>query len=336
MRAPEFWYPRSRNTPWQAVLLTPLSWLYVLAGRLRAAFVQSAKAEVPVICVGNLTVGGVGKTPVVIAILQRLKARSIRAVALTRGYGGRETGPLLVDAMTHGFEDVGDEALLLSAHAPVILARDRAAGARLAVEHGAAMIVMDDGFQNPTLAKTYSLVVVDGESQFGNRLVIPAGPLREPVRAGLARADAAVLMGTNEIPKELENMRVLKARIAAAGPTRPLEGRKLFAFAGIGRPEKFYAAIKTAGAHLAGERSFPDHHPFSEGELTALKSDADRVGATLITTEKDFVRIPPNHRAGILTLPVHVVFDDEGQIERILDQILAGAQRSQQPVKALT
>jgi tetraacyldisaccharide 4'-kinase len=335
MRAPEFWYPRGRVTPWQAMLLAPLGWLYAFVGRLRASLVRPARASVPVICVGNLTAGGVGKTPVVIAILQRLKARNLRALALTRGYGGKETGPILVDPMQHDFADVGDEALLLCAHSPVVVSRDRAAGAKLAVEQGAEAIVMDDGFQNPTLEKTFSFVVVDGETHFGNKHVIPAGPLREPVAQGLARADAVVLMGMGEVPSELSKMRVLRARIAPAGPIRPLSGRKLLAFAGIGRPEKFFAALRATGAEIAGERSFPDHHPFSDAELNQLKVDAQKVGATLITTEKDFVRIPASQRTGIATLPVQVAFDAESEIERIIDEIVAG-NRSAQQAKVLS
>lgn len=327
MRAPDFWYPKRRATPWQAVLLAPLGWLYALAGRIRAAFVKPASAGVPVICVGNLTAGGAGKTPVVIALLQRLKMRGVRAIALTRGYGGRESGPLLVDAMQHAFEDVGDEALLLAAHAPVVVARDRAAGAALAVQSGAQVIVMDDGFQNPTLAKSFSILVVDGETVFGNRQVIPAGPLREPVRDGLARADAVVLIGSADVPSELEKMRVLVGRIVPAVPTQTLQGRKLHAFAGIGRPEKFFVALEATGAIVSGRRSFPDHHPFSEGELSMLKAEADAAGASLATTEKDFVRIPAAFRAGIVTLPVHAAFDDEAAIEEILSGIMKKASR---------
>lgn len=322
MRAPEFWYPKKNATPWQATLLSPLGWLYAFIGRLRAARAKPTRAAVPVICVGNLTAGGVGKTPVVIALLKRFKARGLKAIALTRGYGGKEKGPLFVDPMQHGVQEVGDEALLLSAHAPVVVARDRALGAKLAVEQGADIIVMDDGFQNPALAKTYSIVVVDAEIQFGNKHVMPAGPLRERVEDGLARANAAVLMGEAEVPKELKQLPVLRARIAPAGPTRPLAGRKVLAFAGIGRPEKFFASLRATGAALAGQRSFDDHHFFSENEIAALKSEAERVGASLITTEKDFVRIPAGQRSGISTFPVHVAFADEAKIEAIIDSIL--------------
>jgi tetraacyldisaccharide 4'-kinase len=262
---------------------------------------------VPVICVGNLTAGGSGKTPVAIAVAKHLLARDEKVFFLTRGYGGAEAGPLLVTDQSAA--KVGDEALLLAKTAPTIVARDRAAGARLAVAQGATIIVMDDGHQNFSLAKKLSLVVVDG---FDNGLMIPAGPLREPVAQGLSRADAVIAM--NDDPLAFGGP-VLRARLAADGAD--LKGKRVFAFAGIGRPEKFITSLQEAGAIVTGREFFPDHHPYSPVEITRLRQLAG--DAVLVSTEKDFVRLEAADRRGIAVLPVAAAFDQP----QLLDSILA-------------
>jgi tetraacyldisaccharide 4'-kinase len=279
-----------------------------VARKARAA--KPYRASVPVICVGNLTAGGSGKTPVAIAVAKRLLARGERIFFLTRGYGGSETGPLLVQ--DHDAAAVGDEALLLARTAPTVVAKDRAAGAAFAVRHGATGIVMDDGHQNFSLAKTVSLLVVDG---FGNGLMIPAGPLREKVAQGLARANAVIAMSDADL--QGYGGPVLRARLATPENNRAaFAGKRVFAFAGIGRPEKFVSSLKEAGAIVTGTQFFADHHPYRDAEIAGLKGRAE--GAQLVTTEKDFVRLPPALRAGIAVLTVEARFEQPQLLDRLL------------------
>jgi tetraacyldisaccharide 4'-kinase len=312
MRAPDFW--KRRGAP--ALLLAPLGALYGASVAWKAHHAQPYKAKARVVCVGNLTAGGSGKTPVALAIAARLQARRASVFFLTRGYGGSEHGPVQVSA-TSDAARMGDEALLLARCAPTIVARDRAEGAAYAEARGAKIIVMDDGHQNFGLAKDLSLVVVDGESGFGNGLMIPAGPLREPIAQGLARADAVIVMngGAPDLGSYLGPM--LRARLTPADDG--LRGRQVFAFAGIGRPEKFVASLEEAGAIVTGTQFFADHHPFRAGEIAALKARAG--AARLVTTEKDVVRLGAEDRAGIATLPVRAAFEDEAALDRLLDRI---------------
>ncbi len=312
MRAPDFWKRRGVA----ALLLAPLGALYGASVALKARHARSVRTAARVICVGNLTAGGSGKTPVALAIGARLQAGGKRIFFLTRGYGGSEAGPLRV-TQESTVQQVGDEALLLNACAPTIVAQDRAAGAALAVAEGAEVIVMDDGHQNFGLAKDLSLVVVDGETGFGNGLMIPAGPLREPVTQGLSRADAVIIM--NGRTPGLAGYRgpILRARLAVLG--NAFAGRQVFAFAGIGRPEKFVASLQEAGAVVTGSRFFSDHHPFQPGEIAALKVAAS--GAQLVTTQKDFVRLAPEERPGIAVLPVEARFEGAATLDALLARL---------------
>ena len=310
MRAPDFW--RKRGVP--ARLLAPLGMLYGLSVALKARTAKPFDPGIPVICVGNLTAGGSGKTPVAIALAEMLRARGHRPYFLTRGYGGSERGPALA-SRGHSAAVMGDEALLLARSAPTIVARDRAAGARLAKEKGATVLVMDDGHQNFSLRKSLSLVVVDAEAGFGNGFQIPAGPLREPVRQGLARADAVVLMGEGAPDLQGFSGPVLRAHLKTDAGA--FAGQPVFAFAGIGRPEKFAASLEAAGAHVIGSCFFADHHPYTDDEILELKAVAGQ--AVLVTTEKDFVRLSTKSREGIKVLKAAAVFDDAGAIGRLLD-----------------
>ncbi len=319
MRAPDFW-PEDGAL---AALLAPLGAGYDLAGRLRRALVTSVAADIPVVCVGNLVAGGAGKTPVVLALVEALAARGA-VHCLSRGYGGSSPGPRRVDPARDSAAEVGDEALLLARSAPSWVARDRAAGARAAAAAGARVLVMDDGFQNPALAKDLSLVVVDGAYGFGNRRVMPAGPLRESPARGLARADAVVLLGRDE--RNLgavlgRRLPVLGARLAPRPGGERLAARRVLAFAGLGRPEKFFATLAELGAELAETRAFPDHHPYSATELRDLRQRAQALGAILVTTEKDAVRLAPGQRDGIETLAVAVVWDDPAALQALLDKL---------------
>src|SRR6516162_909935 len=274
--APVFW----REPPgFLASLLSPVGAVYDTAGRLRRTMSRSYRATVPVVCVGNLVAGGAGKTPVALSLASWLVERGIPVHVVTRGYGGRLPGPVRVDPDRHDARAVGDEAVLLATRAPCWVARDRAAGVRAAVVDGAGAILLDDGLQNPTVAKTLGLIVVDGGYGFGNRRVIPAGPLRENLRRGLARADAVVLVaseGEGWVGVALRlgsGLPVINAVLAPVNGER-LSGMRLSAFAGIGRPEKFFATLRALGAELVSTPAFPDHHPFRIAELEELRRDA--------------------------------------------------------------
>ncbi|MDE2164984.1 MAG: tetraacyldisaccharide 4'-kinase [Alphaproteobacteria bacterium] len=315
--APEFWARRGALS----ALLAPLGCAYDAAGALRRAMARSYQAPVPVICVGNLIAGGAGKTPIVADLARRLTARGNAVHILSRGYGGSVAGPVRVDPKRHDAAAVGDEPLMLARQAPVWVARDRAAGARAAVAAGARTILMDDGLQNPSLAKDLSLVVLDGGYGFGNGRVMPAGPLRESIARGLARADAVVMLGTDETGATARLGAVPVLHAEPRPSTTNLAGRALVAFAGIGRPRKFFDHFPNAGARLIAARGFPDHHPYTEHELEVLAAEAQRAGADLITTEKDWVRLSATWQARIAYLPLTI----EWRNERALDALLDGA-----------
>ena len=302
--------------------LSPLGALYALSVRAKMAGAKPYRAKARVLCVGNLTAGGSGKTPIAIALGLMLAARGKRIAFLSHGYGGRLHGPLQVDSARHSAADVGDEALLLAAKAPTIVARNRADGARLADSLRLDIIVMDDGFQNFQLAKDVSLIVIDAELGFGNRRLIPAGPLRERPEDGLKRADALVLMGDGEPKLPPFAGSVFRARTLPLAPDA-LAGRAVFAFAGIGRPEKFFQTLRGMGARVLGMRALPDHHRYTSIELAALRALAESFAALLVTTEKDFVRIAELDRRAILPVPVHAVFEQDPDLSALLDTLAA-------------
>jgi tetraacyldisaccharide 4'-kinase len=282
---------------------------------------------VPVVCVGNLVAGGAGKTPVALALALRLARHGAAVHIVTRGYGGRLGGPVRVDPARHDFTAVGDEALLLAERAPCWVARDRAHGVRAAVAAGAAVVILDDGYQNPAIVKTASLLVVDDAYGFGNGRVIPAGPLREGLARGLARADAVVLLGTDASSRDPRTLGigatllpVIPAVLRPVAGDR-LAGERLLAFAAIGRPEKFFATLRELGAELVETRSFPDHHPFRAGEIDELLRAAERARACLITTAKDIVRVPATNRAAIEVLEVEISWRDPDRLDELLRSI---------------
>jgi tetraacyldisaccharide 4'-kinase len=280
-----------------------------------------------VVCIGNLVAGGAGKTPVTLALASHLVARGLELHLLTRGYGGTLGGPVRVDPARHDAAAVGDEALLLAARAPCWVARDRAAGVRAAVAGGAGLVLLDDGLQNPTVAKTLSLVVVDAAYGFGNGRVIPAGPLRESLARGIARANALVLLDAEaaaKCPDWTETGRGLSVFRAALTPVagERLAGSRFLAFAGIGRPQKFFATLQSVGAVLVGTRWFPDHHPFRAAEIERLHRDAERARARLVTTAKDIVRVPPARRAGIEVLEVEIRWADPAALGEFIRPVV--------------
>ncbi len=292
MREPAFWRRPGALAGW---LFAPLAAVYGTVAAWRMARPGRA-AGIPVICIGNLTVGGAGKSPAAMAVAQLLRDAGGRPFVLSRGYGGRLAGPVQVDPDAHGAADVGDEPLLLARIAPTVVARDRVAGAEAARSAGASVIVMDDGFQNPSIKKDLSLVVIDGRSGIGNGRVVPAGPLRVPLAAQLARASALLVIGEGSGA----------AAVLAAAPGLPLfHGRlepdaqalaalrphKVLAFAGIGDPEKFFATLADAGIDVRARQAFPDHHRYRRAEAADLIARAAREGLVLVTTEKDLVRL---------------------------------------------
>lgn len=332
MRPPAFWNDKAGRSSGAVTraLLSPLGWAYAAAGAARIARTAPYRASIPVICVGNLTLGGTGKTPVSAALISMLAGLGQTPFALSRGWGGRQKGPLRVDPSLHGADDVGDEPLLLARAAPAVISADRPAGTRLAASEGASIIVMDDGHQNPSLHKDFSVVVVDGEAGWGPGTIFPAGPLREPVNAGLARADAVIVMmpDADTLPDlaalELDTLDkpVFRAWLA---PSAPVPDGRLLAFAGIGRPQKFFDGLKAAGGDLADAICFPDHHRFSAADLKRLVDLADSWNARLITTEKDHVRLPQALRGQVLSYPVQAVFADDARIRDCLASVIERA-----------
>jgi tetraacyldisaccharide 4'-kinase len=315
MYAPDFW-ARDGVLP---RLLAPVSHL-VAASTARRLARRGWRAPVPVVCCGNVTVGGSGKTTLALDLGARLLRRGARVAFLTRGYGGRVRAVVQV-APGDDAAQVGDEALLLAALAPTFVSADRAAGARAAVAAGATVLVMDDGLQNPGLVQDLPLLVIDGATGFGNGRVLPAGPLREPVATGAARCQAAVLIGadaTHAAALLPPGLPVLRADLAP--DAADLAGQRVLAFAGIGRPSKFFATLAQAGVQVVDQAAFPDHHPFRPAELQRLLRRAADLGAVLVTTPKDAVRLPPAIRDQVRVAGVSLLWADAAQIEWLLEQ----------------
>jgi tetraacyldisaccharide 4'-kinase len=313
-----------------AAALMPLSALYARVAAARSARVVPYRSKLPVICIGNFTAGGAGKTPTAMAVAELLKGLGAKPAFLTRGYGGTTQGPHRVRE-GDGAEDVGDEPLLLAKHAPTYVAADRAAGARAIEVDGHRVIVMDDGFQNPGLAKDLSLIVVDAATGAGNGLVIPAGPLRAPLGEQASGADALVVVGEGNKAAALvhdfaaRGKPMLKASVKAKGDTRWLTVLPVIGFTGIARPQKFFATLEQNGARLIEARAFHDHHRFSERQARKLLQDAREKKAMLVTTEKDWMRLPEERETPLgelqfrsRPLPIAVVFEDEAKLKDLL------------------
>ena len=337
MRAPEFWW---RPPGIVARLLRPPAALYgaIAARRMEQ---QGTRSALPVLCVGNFVVGGSGKTPFAIAIAERLVELGERPAFLTRGYGGALPGPIVVEPATHAPSEVGDEALLLASRAMTVVARSRPDGAKLIERSAASVIVMDDGLQNPSLCKDLAFAVVDTQTGLGNGLCIPAGPLRAPLSDQWRFVQALVLVGpATGIAKLLgqearrRDLSVIAANLVPDGSVAAqFVGRRVVAFAGIGRPDKFFATLRSIGAVVVGEHSFPDHHRFSTRELAALGAQAMEAQATLVTTEKDFARIgapPADMLPGLRALPVHARIENGHELDRLLERALASHRRQLQ------
>lgn len=331
MRAPDFW--NAAPVSLLARALAPLGALYgALAARKLAG--PSERAPVPVVCLGNFTLGGAGKTPAALAVAERLIARGERPVFLSRGYRGALSGPTpaTVDPTRHSAADVGDEPLLLARLAPTVICADRIAGARAAVAAGASVVVMDDGLQNPALAKDLSIAVVDGGVGLGSGYCPPAGPLRAPMAAQWGLADAVLIVGPGEAGAQVAREAQARGKPVLLAEMTPdaavvaqLQGKPLLAFAGIGRPKKFFDTLRAAGLDVDSEATFPDHHPYVDAEIASLARRANEEGLRLVTTEKDMARLSPAARqagaeAGLRALPARLALD-----EAALDALLARA-----------
>ena len=336
MREPAFWW---HPPSWQSRLLTPVASLY---GSIASRRMQRAGGTVglPVICVGNYHVGGAGKTPVALALTSMLRARGERPFLLSRGYGGRLHGPVVVDTVRHTARDVGDELLLLARAAPAILARDRMAGALLARTAGASVIIMDDGFQNPALRKDLSLIVMDAQRGVGNGAVFPSGPLRAPLAAQIARTDAIIIVGNGtHADSSRPDFSSVTGHCKSAIPMiaahivpeetslTALRGKRLLAFAGIGDPQRFFATLTASGLDVVAKQSFPDHHPFGVAEMRRLAAKALQGDLTMVTTEKDWVRIATNSEMSslmpeIFPFAVKIAFNDVTLLEQKISELL--------------
>ncbi len=321
MKAPLFWDKKSSVL---SKLLTPLGWVYGWCVTRRFKRVKPYQAPVPVICVGNIGVGGTGKTPVCLALMKILKEHGF--YFLNHGYKARLKN-VLADVEVHTAFDIGDEAMILANVAPTVVDNHRARGAQLAVKQGAKGIIMDDGFQNPSLIKTLSFVVVDGRKGFSNERVFPAGPLRESVLKGLKRADAVIIAGEDTwgvrfyLQRHKIDLPVLTGRfVPNHDMLNKLNGQRVFAFAGIGNPQKFFDSLSVAGVDVVGTQSFPDHYFYTRFDIEGLKEKAGT--ASLITTQKDAVKLDGDLGKKILILTGDFVFDEPDELMTVLKEVL--------------
>jgi tetraacyldisaccharide 4'-kinase len=322
MRAPAFWTIRHGRdaAPMLRLLLTPLGWLYGASVARRLAQVVPQRLPVPVVSIGNISVGGTGKTPLALMIRAELSGLIEGEVAiLSRGYGGTLSEPTRVDLSVHSANQTGDEPLMMAASGPVFVARDRSAGGRLAVAQNMAALVLDDAHQNPSLAKDLSVVVVDGKTGFGNGHLVPAGPLREPVAKGLARADLVITMGpvSEDTSADLADYEgpILAAKLVPS----PIEiPGKVVGFCGIGRPEKFDATLQSLGLDVVDMYPFPDHHAYSSTDIARLEKIAREAGAGLVTTRKDYVRLPRDFASKVRVIEVTAMMEDQDALRAIL------------------
>lgn len=329
-KTPSFWYQsRSRMDRFLPKLLSPLGKLYGAVSRHRFDMHYPVPMAKPVVCVGNVVAGGAGKTPVVMSLVAQLQEKGMNPHILTRGYGGREEGPLQVSPGRDIAEDVGDEALLLVHAAPTWVSKSRALGAQAAMDTGASIIVMDDGYQNPEFFKDVSLLVIDGAVGFGNGCVMPAGPLREAADFALSRAHAVIILGEDKRGLRaqiaaLRDIPVFGAELKPAAGNPEVAGRQVYAFAGIGRPEKFRATLEAAGAQVEGWGDYPDHFMYEEQDLRDLLQSAEARGLPVLTTAKDHVRLPEALKARIQPFHVDLVWEEGADVAQfVLDTLAA-------------
>jgi tetraacyldisaccharide 4'-kinase len=325
---PAFWYrQKTAGEVFLKLALLPAGWFYGWLVRKRFDLYFPVPMVKPVICVGNMVAGGAGKTPVVLSLAELLQEKGYNPHLLIRGYGGTESGPLQVSPGRDTASDVGDEALLLVEKAPTWVSVNRHLGAQEAMDSGANIVIMDDGFQNPVIYKDFSFLVIDGVVGLGNKQVMPAGPLRENLGSGLSRADAVVIIGEDktgaaEYVRRLTDVPILSARLAADENNPDIKGKKVSAFAGIGRPQKFKETLEAGGAVIEGWMEFPDHFPYDEEDLKEIVAQAEERGLLLLTTTKDHVRLPNSLRQKVRTFSVHLVWQNPAEVVPLIEQAL--------------
>jgi len=326
-KMPKFWY--SQKTFQDKILkdiFLPASLVYGWLVKKRFELYFPVPMERPIICVGNLVTGGAGKTPLVMSLVDGMKERGYNPHILTRGYGGEEEGPVQVSPARDTAKYVGDEALLLVNKAPTWVAKNRQLGAQVAMDSGANIIIMDDGFQNPIIYKDFSIIVIDGKVGFGNRMLIPAGPLREPIEQGINRAQVLVIIGEDMVNTEEKlkrinpNLIILHASIVTSKDCPDIKDKKVAAFAGIGRPEKFKESLESEGAEVAMWKNFPDHYEYNENDLQQFIKDAEAKDLTIFTTAKDFVRVPVSLKEKISVFNIELEWHDDG-LDKLLSAI---------------
>lgn len=326
MRAPRFWKDRRDKFSILSKILEPISWIWIIFTNLRINKVGQ-KVDVPIICVGNINLGGVGKTPSVIAIIEKLNAKGLKPHIISKGFGGKLNGPLLVTEK-YSSDEVGDEPLLLSAFAPTWVSRDRVAGSKAAIASGCDIIILDDGFQNGSLHKDISIIVVDAKVGFGNGKIFPAGPLRESFANAFNRANLMILIGKNKDKKnfyklnETLDLPVCNAHVETIKMGINWQDTKVFAFAGIGYPDKFFDSLRELGAIVVKEVALTDHAKLTKKLMQRLTAEAQKQNAVLVTTEKDAVRLPNEYRKEVLTVPIRLIIDDWEIIEDQLNKFI--------------
>lgn len=334
MKTPDFWYSSEKSI--RSLMLIPVAMIYDIISTLKRSYATPKKLPIPVICVGNVVAGGAGKTPVSLHIGQMLSDKGMKACFLSRGYGGSiKDRAILVNPEKHTAAMVGDEPLLLAQVLPTIVCPDRVLGAQLAIKKGAEVIVMDDGYQNPSLEKNLSILVIDGQRIYGNGRLIPAGPLRERPTSAMARAHMVVVMNrTDQVPTMPDEKAVYYATTKLQN-SELFKGKKIYAFCGIANPEKFFAMLSATGANIIGTKAFEDHHPYSIAELNALLNAANEEKAVLVTTAKDMARIPKDVHECMIAAELALNFDNEGSLSYVLDYVL-GRVTPEQPERQKT
>lgn len=326
MKAPKFWNSKTKLSTLLSLILVPFSWLYYLVGRLLYGRIKPEKLPVPVICVGNISVGGAGKTPVALYIGELVKNKGVNTFFISRGYGGSQKSAIRVDADIHGAELVGDEPLLLAEILPTIIGKNRLEVAKFAIEQGAELIIMDDGLQNPSIEKDLSFIVTDRRLGFGNERLLPAGPLREPVAAGLNKADAVIIVNpANFIPTAMPDTSMLIARSKAKDSMLALKGKRIIAFCGIAVPTKFFDMLREVGADIIRAVDYPDHYPYKEKDLLFLFREAKKHNAELVTTSKDAARMKKQFKQEMESIKIaemELIFENKAHLEELIEDIL--------------
>ena len=322
LKAPKFWY--QKKDTYLSSFLYPLSLLFRFGTKIRNILSTTNKGPLPIICVGNIVVGGAGKTPVALKIGKLLIKAGYKPGFISKGYAGLIKNSTLVKSW-HSARSIGDESILLSEVANTWVGVDRINSARLAKEKNSNCLIMDDGFQNPTIYKDFSIIVINASQEFGNKRVMPSGPLRESIKRGLSRSNLVIVIGdpSHELKQLIpKNIPIVKAKFEIKKENKNFKGQNIIAFAGIAYPEKFFQSLTNEGAKIFKKITFPDHHIYSENDLLSLAEIANKKKSILVSTKKDFVRIPKSFRSLVNTLEGEIVFEDEEFIVEILSNVI--------------